>query len=123
MDTISRFFIKLILIPKSLAQEIGSPGSDLEAGQVGDNSIKFPNPVGVSTFNELLDKIINYVTLIAVPILSIMVLWGGFQMLTAKDNPANFDKGRKTITYAAIGFAVILVAQGLEFVIREFFAK
>jgi predicted small integral membrane protein len=79
-----------------------------------------PNPSGLTSVQALLDKIINYLLVIMVPILTIMVLIGGFQMLTAQDNETNFKKGKKTVTYAAIGAAVVLSASGIMYVIKEF---
>ncbi len=40
----------------------------------------------------------------------IMILVGGFQILTAGSNPENLEKGKKTLTYAIIGLALIVLS-------------
>lgn len=89
----------------------------------GSPTICLTNPLGddTATISDLLQRIINYLYLIAGPILGIIVIIGGFQMLTARDNETQFVKGKKTVTYAAIGFAVILIADGVNLIIKNFF--
>ncbi len=79
-----------------------------------------PNPTGLHTFTELLAKITNYLNLIVDPLVVIMVLWGGFQILTAAGDEAKFKKGKQTLTYAAIGAIIIICASGLIYIINEF---
>lgn len=83
-------------------------------------SIKIQSPTGLHTFTELLGRIITYLNLIVSPLVVIMVLWGGFQILTAGGDESKFKAGKKTLTYAAIGLIVVLCASGLIFIINEF---
>lgn len=88
--------------------------------QVGVNpsqSVELPNPFGSKDLMQIINNIIDYVIYISVPILTIFVLIGGFQILTAKDSTEKVTKGRKTITYAAIGFAVIISAKGAAYLL------
>ena len=78
------------------------------------------DPSGSRTFEQILDGIISWLTVILIPILTIIIIIGAFQMLTARDNEAQFLKGRKTVTYAAIGAAIILLANGILLVIQSF---
>ncbi len=66
-------------------------------------------------------RVINFLTIIATPIVSIMVLYGGFLMITAAGEPEKFSQGRKTLLYAAIGFAVVLLANGVAGIIQNIF--
>ncbi|MFA6136190.1 MAG: pilin [Candidatus Paceibacterota bacterium] len=83
-------------------------------------SIKLKNPLGTESFSDLITKATNWLIIISVPILTLMVLFGGFNMLTAGGNQAKFDKGKKIIYNAVIGFAVILVASSLVLLLKEF---
>ena len=58
---------------------------------------------------------------IAAPLCGIMVVWGGFQMMTAGGNPEKFSSGRKTLIYAAIGFVIVLLASGATQLIKSVF--
>lgn len=92
----------------------------------GDNGpVSLPNPLGDGC-NDLscpLNAVINFLYTIAIPLCAIMVLVGGFQMVTAGGDPERFSNGRKTILYAAIGFAVILVAGGISTLIKNFLSS
>jgi hypothetical protein len=94
-----------------------SPGGN-SGGYSADNVV--PNPTGLHTFTELLNKIISYLNMIVDPLVVIMVLWGGFQILTAGGDEGKFKTGKQTLTYAVIGAIVVICASGLIFVINEF---
>lgn len=66
-------------------------------------------------------KIIQILTVVGAPIASIMVLWGGYQIMTAAGDPEKFKTGRHTILYAAIGLVVLLVANSVPALIQGIF--
>jgi len=113
-----RLLIKMItefLVNKVYAQVTGP----LSSGDGG--SITLNNPLGASngTIVGLINTVISYFTLYIAPaVVVIMVLYGAFQMLTAGGKPEEFAKGRKTILYAIIGYAIVLVAAGLVAVVE-----
>jgi predicted small integral membrane protein len=88
--------------------------------QTPEPTILLPNPSGIASFEELFGTIVQWLTTLLVPVLAIIIIYGGFQMLTARDNETQFKKGKKTITYAVVGAAVILVANGIILVIESF---
>lgn len=57
--------------------------------------------------------------LIAVSI--IMILWAGYDYVTAGDDTEKTTRGRKTITWAAVGIAVILIAKGFPVLVGSIF--
>ncbi len=88
------------------------------------HALTLENPLGntgVNSISALIDKITTALVEAAAPIVTIMVLVGAFKMLTAGDNETKFQDGKKTITYAVIGMAVVLLAKGIELVIKDFF--
>lgn len=90
----------------------------------GDTSqtidLKDLNPLGsCSQVDCVLGKIIGAIKLISIPIVSIMVLVGAFQIVSAGGNAEQVKKGGKTILYAAVGFAVILLADGVVGVVQS----
>ncbi len=99
--------------PKIFAQ--GTPGA---GGYPG--SIKLENPLGEgATFMTIINNILNYLIYISVPILALMILIGGFQILTARDNPEKITKGKTTIMYAVIGFVIILISKGVALILLK----
>ena len=81
-----------------------------------------PNPLGANcgTLGCPVTKVINFMIAIAIPLCAIMVLIGGFQMMTSSGNPEKFKSGRNTILYAAAGFAVVLLAKGISVGVKSF---
>ncbi len=85
------------------------------------NPLTLPNPLGAnSTFSTVVASVTNFLLIIAVPLVTIMALVGGFQMITAAGNPEKFASGRKTLMYAIIGFAVVILAGGIAQIIQNF---
>lgn len=88
----------------------------------GGGSLSLPNPLGSNcgTLGCPVTKVINFMITIAIPLCAIMVLVGGFQMMTSAGNPEKLKTGRNTILYAVAGFAVVLLAKGVSVGIQSF---
>ena len=99
--------------PKVFAQ--GTPGA---GGYPG--TVELSNPLGKgTTFITIINNVLNYLIYISVPILALMILIGGFQILTARDNPEKIQSGRKTIMYAVIGFTIVLISKGVALILLK----
>jgi hypothetical protein len=57
---------------------------------------------------------------IALPLCTIMVLVGAFQLMTSAGDPEKVSIGRKTILYAAVGFAIACICGGITNIIKNF---
>jgi hypothetical protein len=80
------------------------------------------NPLGQNaTFQTVLNGFNTFLLAIAAPICGIMVVWGGFQMITARGNPEKFSEGKKTLLYAAVGFVVVILASSVAPLIQSIF--
>lgn len=98
--------------------------------QVGGTSgekvidLKDLSPLGTcGKLDCILVKILDFVFYLAIPLTSIMVLWGGFQILTAAGNPERVKTGGKTVLYAAVGFAVVILSKAVAFLITDIISK
>ena len=67
-------------------------------------------PCGINKFVELLQKLIEYLSLAVIPIAVLMVGWGGFQILTSAGSEEKLGAGRQAIITAATGIVIILVS-------------
>jgi len=84
------------------------------------NPVTLPNPISATSFTQVVANVTGFLFQIAVPLTAIMALVGGFQMITAGGDPEKFSKGRKTLMYAAIGFAVVILSGGVAAIIQNF---
>jgi hypothetical protein len=79
-----------------------------------------PNCTGGASFVSVANSIAGFLFYdIATPLCGIMVLVGAFQMMTSAGDPEKFSQGKKTLTYAAIGFAITLIAGGVTSIIKS----
>jgi len=91
------------------------------AGTALADNVTLPNPIGCGTFGCVTTNVINFLITIAIPLCAIMVLIGGFKMITSSGDPEKFKSGRNTILYAVAGFAVVILAKGISAGIQSFF--
>lgn len=96
-------------------------GANVALGVDSFGGNRLVNPISCNTFGACANNILQFLLNLSIPLTAIMVMVGGFQMLTAGGDPAKFTTGRKTVTYAAIGFAVILISRGVVDIIRSLF--
>jgi hypothetical protein len=99
---------------KTLAQfDVGG-----QTGQQKGFGLEDVNPLQTTNIAELLDRVIGALLVISIPIATIMVIVGAFQILTAAGNVEKVSTGKKTILYAALGLGVILIARVLIAVVK-----
>ncbi len=90
----------------------------------GNQTIQIPNPLGnVKTFGELINRLVNWLLIIGAPILTLMIIIGAFQIMTGAGEPEKITKGRHTITYAIIGYALLLISTGITKIIADVLSK
>lgn len=100
----------------------------------GGGSLPTPGPTEVSLINPLctsgtscqnstaaglIKSIVDWLFVIATPIAVGMIIFGAIQMLTAAGNPDRFAAGRRTVLYAVIGYAIILIGWGITSIIQS----
>lgn len=113
-NLVSFLFILLALSnanQKALSAEPG-PG-----GGVGTGPVRIENPLGLDNIVQVINNILNYLIALSVPVLALMILIGGFQILGARGSPEKIKTGKSTITYAVIGFVIILISKGIALII------
>lgn len=90
-------------------------------------SLKWESPLAFDTAEELVITILNAVVTIAIPIIVLMIMYGGFQYVTARGNAEQIKTATRTLTYAIIGGILIIGAVAItsimENAIGEFRAK
>lgn len=107
---LSWLIIAFMMVPAiALAQ-----GRDTGANGVDTDDLKIGIVTqGVGDFGAIVIRIVDFVLLIAGIVAFFYVLYGGFMYLTAGPDPANADKGRKTIFNALIGIILISISYAL----------
>jgi|GEM_PF-2096222 len=112
-------FVALLLIAVGLISPQGiSLGQEISSQTV---DYVFHNPLGTTTTaTELIYKTLAFALKIAVPITAIMIVWAGLLFVTSAGNEAKVKSAQKTLIWAIVGLAVILLAQSVPGIIKEF---
>ena len=106
------------IVPQAMAQITTNPPA-------GDNgqTIQVPDPLGGAGFQDVVAKVVNFLSIIAIPLVAGMVIFGGIQLITSAGNENTIKAGKKTITYAVIGLIVVLSANAVVIIIQQLFGK
>ena len=72
------------------------------------------NPlVGIDSLEELMNRIVNFVFIIALSVVPALYVIGGFMMVTSAGDATKFGKGMKMLLYTSIGLVIILLSRGI----------
>ncbi len=85
----------------------------------GEFTLENPLGSGYDNIEDLVKGISSWIIKFSIPIAFIIILYGGIMMLTAGANPANFEKGKKALTYAVLGLSVIFIGRGFITLIQS----
>jgi len=94
-------------------------GVAVSFGYAHAQSFTIPNPIGAGTIPDALLAVTSFLLWIAIPILTVMVIWAGFIFLTSGGDPQKIIQARTALIWAGIGFAAVLINQGIALIIRE----
>jgi hypothetical protein len=77
------------------------------------------DPFGGKTIFTIIQNIIGYLIKIGAPILAVMVIYGGFLILTAGDSPEKVKSGKDVILWAVVGYTIVLCSWGVIYIMGE----
>lgn len=81
-----------------------------------------PNPLGITDLSGIVDKVMGALTMLAVPVVLAMVMYGAFKIITSAGDPKKAQEGGNIILYAAVGFGLLLLSNGIVAIIQSLFA-
>ena len=76
----------------------------------GNTTNCFSNPTGNSTFNGFISAALTAMVKIAVPIITIFIVYSGFLFVTAQGKPAQLEIAKRNFLYSVLGALLILAA-------------
>ena len=79
---------------------------------------KFPNPLKWENVLEFGEYLIIYIFKIGSGLAVLMILIGAFTMVTSTGDPSRVDRGRKTVIWAIVGFAITMLVNGIIALLR-----
>lgn len=97
----------------------GGNGDGKNTDTATDTAVAITNPLRFDDVGSLIKAVGGFLFGLASALLTVMILWGAFQLMTSGGNADRIKTGRSTITWAAIGFAVVLVAGGVGSLVAD----
>lgn len=82
-----------------------------------------PNPLGdKDDFGDIIQMVSDGLLQIAIPVAVIMIVWGGFNLLTSRGDQGKIKRGKDILTWTVVGLAIIFLSSGLVDFIRSILA-
>lgn len=81
-------------------------------------SIDIDNPISVNSIPELIQKILEGLIKIGIPLLVVMIVYSGFLYLVARGDPGKIQSAHTMLTYTLIGGAILVGAWALAQIIH-----
>jgi hypothetical protein len=95
-------------------------GSSIPSSPSGSQTtVTIPNPLGATSFSALIDNIVTYLIEIASIILPIVIIYAAYLLMTAGGEMDKVIMGRKTITWAIVGYILILISKGITMIVAN----
>lgn len=98
---------------------ISFPGDLTEGAPVSQFDIF--NPLGITNLEEFIKRLFESITLLATPIVVIMIVWAAYLFVTSAGEKDKLTQARKTILWAVVGYGILLIADGLVFIVYDLF--
>ena len=85
---------------------------------VPSNTVPLPNPtisdpINAGSIQEIANRIINFLLLLAAPIAVVMTIYAGYLFMTARDNQDQVKKARTTLLYVIIGVIILVLSKAV----------
>ena len=84
--------------------------------------VEIPDPLDCDGHCDLLgiiNKIIDFLKIIVIPLATIMIIISGIQYLTSAGNEERASRAQKTMLYTVIGLAIVLAVDFIVGLIQE----
>ncbi len=79
--------------------------------QQADDPNKLNSPIAATSLQEFFSGIVDVLIQLGVVVSALGIMYGGFLLVTAQGDEEKVANGRKTITWAVVGTAVLLGAK------------
>ena len=83
--------------------------------------VRIENPLKAKSFEDLINRLIDFIFKLAIMIAPIMIIVAGFYFITAAGEPEKINTAKKIILWTLIGLLVVLSAKGLIVLFKEIF--
>ena len=87
-------------------QAFSADGAETSSGTF----VPLENPTTITSFEGLINAILKVVAIIAIPVVTLLIIYSGFLFVSARGDPGKLKTAKSTLLYTIIGAAVIFGA-------------
>ena len=87
------------------------------ASPVLADTLQIDPPTDSKTFQDLINKIVSFLSLVSLALAPLMIVLAGFYYVTANGDPEKVKKANNILLYTAVGIAVILLSRAFVSVV------
>jgi hypothetical protein len=81
--------------------------------------VKIKNPIKAGSIEEIIENVINFFFTIALIVCPLIIIVGGFMMVTSGGDPGKVETGKKMVYYALIGLGIVVLAKGFVLALKQ----
>ena len=82
-------------------------------------AVEIPNPLNTTSFTDLLNRILDFLIKIAMPISAAAIAYAGFLFLTSEGDERKIREAKTTLFWTLIGVLIVLGSKGLVLIIKD----
>jgi len=86
----------------------------------GGTTVWILNPLKIDTIQGLIDLVLNWLLMIAIPLSTIVILYAAILFMVSGGDKGRTKKARDVIKFAVIGIVILLLAKGISYSIMNF---
>lgn len=86
---------------------------------LAEEKATIPNPIASKEFKDIVNKVADWIIAIAAPILTVVALYAGYLYMFSGGSEEQLKRARQTLTWAAVGFIIVLLASGAAELIKN----
>lgn len=86
----------------------------------GGGGTTIESPITADSIPEILNRIVDFLLIVAAPLAIIMTIYAGYLYMTAAGSEEKVKKAHKTITYVVIGVALLILSKGIISLVVSF---
>lgn len=91
----------------------------LPLGALAQPGIQITNPLNATSFEAIINNVINFIFGLAVLLAPLMILIGGALFITSGGNISQVEQAKRMILWTIVGFAIILLSKGVLGIIKQ----
>lgn len=95
-------------------------GCQVPTGTGDEGTVWILNPLKIDTVQGLIDLVLNWLLMIAIPLSTIVILYGAVLFMTSGGDKGRTKKARDVIRDVVIGIIILLLAKGISYSIVSF---